>query len=99
MTRKRSGSPQDRPIVGVWSYPHYAGGTAFVMFTSDGRMIFRLSIRTDRGNWSISGDLLTIAVPGSRTTTFRYKLEAAQITLTDDQAKERKYKRAELLDQ
>ena len=96
MTRKRSGGPQAPPIVGIWSYPHYAGGTALVMFTPDGRMIFRLPLRTDRGNWSIAGDLVTIALPGSRITTLRYKVEAAQLTLTSDQAKERAYKRAEL---
>ena len=96
MSRKRSGGPQAPPIVGIWSYPHYAGGTALVMFTRDGRMIFRLPIRTDRGNWSIAGNLVTIALPGSRIQTLRYKVEAAQLTLTSDQAKEQAYKRADL---
>ena len=48
--------PQDPAIVGVWSTPHETGQTAFLLYTSDGRVVFRLPIRADRGRWSASGD-------------------------------------------
>src|SRR5262245_30827840 len=96
MTRKRAGGPQDGPIVGVWSYPHEAGGTAFMMYTADGRLIFRLPMRADRGRWSVSGTQLTL---GSTTTTrVTYSVQGGQLELTDDRGKRTAYTRAELLE-
>src|SRR4030095_4327297 len=63
-TRKRAGGPQDPAIVGVWSTPHETGQTAFLLYTSDGRVVFRLPIRADPGRWSATGDHLSLP-PGS----------------------------------
>lgn len=97
MTRKRAGGPHDAPIVGVWAYAHEAGGTAFMMYTADGRLIFRLPMRADRGRWSVSGDKLTIG-PMPATARLTYRAEGDQLLLTDDQGKQVTYTRAELLE-
>jgi len=95
MTRQGAPSPQGPSLVGVWSIPHEAGGTAYMMFTADGRIIFRLPIRADRGRWSVAGDRLTMALrpPGA---SFKVELQGDRLTLTDDQGKQRQYIRAEL---
>ena len=97
MTRKRAGGPHDAPIVGVWAYAHEAGGTAFMMYTADGRLIFRLPMRADRGRWSVSGDKLTIG-PMPATARLTYRAEGDQLVLIDDQGKQVTYSRAELLE-
>jgi hypothetical protein len=97
MTRKRAGGPQDAPIVGVWSYAHEAGGTAFMMYTADGRLIFRLPMRTDRGRWSVSGDQLTLGSMAA-TTRLTYRVQRDELALTDDQGKQMSYTRAELVE-
>ncbi len=97
MDRKRAGGPQDPPIVGVWSYPHDTGRTAFMLYTADGRLIFRLPIRAERGRWSVSGDQLTLG-PMPATTRATYRVEGDQLVLTDDQGKQVTYTRAELLE-
>jgi hypothetical protein len=97
MDRKRAGGPQDPPIVGVWSYSHDTGRTAFMLYTADGRLIFRLPIRADRGRWSVSGDQLTLG-PMPATTRVTYRVEADQLVLTDDQGKQVTYTRAELVE-
>jgi hypothetical protein len=95
MTRQGAPSPQGPSLVGVWSFTHDAGGTAYMMFTADGRMIFRLPIRADRGRWSVAGDRLTMGLrsPGA---SFKVELQGDRLTLTDDQGKQRQYVRAEL---
>jgi hypothetical protein len=97
MDRKRPGRPQDPPIVGVWSYPHDTGRTAFMLYTADGRLIFRLPIRADRGRWSVSGDQLRLG-PMPATTRVTYRVEGDQLVLTDDQGKQDTYTRAELVE-
>jgi len=97
MERKRAGGPQDPPIVGVWSYPHEAGRTAYMLYTGDGRLIFRLPIRGDRGRWSVSGDQMTMGpMPATERLTFR--LQDGLLVLTDEQGKEMAYTRAEVFE-
>jgi hypothetical protein len=98
LTRKRAGGPQDAPIVGVWSTPHESGGTAFLLYTSDGRMVFRLPLRADRGRWSVSGDQLTLASGPSASTTLRYVVQGDRLVLIDSLGKQIVYSRAELLE-
>lgn len=95
MTRQGAPNPQGPSLVGVWSFTHEAGGTGYMMFTADGRMIFRLPIRADRGRWSVAGDRLTMG-PRSPGASFKVELQGDRLTLTDDQGKQRQYVRAEL---
>ena len=96
LTRKRAGGPQDEPIVGVWTTPHESGTTAYLLYTADGRLVYRLPIRADLGRWSVSGDQLTMSA-GAGTTSFRYAVRGDRL-LFDHQGKETVYSRAELLD-
>jgi hypothetical protein len=98
LTRKRAGGPQDAPIVGVWSTPHETGQTAFLLYTSDGRVVFRLPIRGDRSRWNASGDQLTLASGPSTSATVRYAVQGDRLVLIDSLGKQIIYTRAELLE-
>lgn len=98
LTRRRAGGPQDAPIVGVWSTPHETGQTAFLLYTSDGRVVFRLPIRADRGRWTASGDQLTLASGPSAPTTVRYTVQGDRLVLVDSLSKQTVYSRAEVLE-
>jgi hypothetical protein len=82
----------------VWSTPHETGQTAFLLYTTDGRVVFRLPIRADRGQWSASGDQLTLASGPSTSTTVRYTVQGDRLVLIDSLGKQIVYTRAELLD-
>lgn len=97
LTRKRAGAAQDPPIVGVWTMPHETGPTAFFLYTPDGRVVFRLPIRAERGRWSASGDQLTLGPGPGTETTVRYEVLAGQLVLHDGQIR-RAYTRAEIVD-
>lgn len=97
---KREGEERNAgaPIVGVWSYAHDSGGTAFETFTPDGRLIFRLPIRSDPGKWSVSGERLTVRIEreaGSAPRMISFRIEPGGLVTTDDKGKDQKYKRAE----
>jgi hypothetical protein len=65
--RVGAATPGAPPIVGIWTYPHPAGGNAFERYTAAGRMEFRLGMPgAARGTWSASGDSLTIDWKGDR---------------------------------
>jgi hypothetical protein len=98
LTRKRAGGPQVPPIVGVWSTPHETGQTAFLLYTSDGRVVFRLPIRADRGRWSASGDELTLASGPSTSATVHYTVQGDRLVLIDSLGKQIVYSRAEVLE-
>jgi len=97
LTRKRSGGAQDPPIVGVWTMPHETGPMAYFLYSRDGRLVFRLPIRADRGGWSASGDQLTLGRGPGAGTTVRYEILGGQLALYDGQIR-RVYTRAEIVD-
>jgi len=98
LTRKRAGGPQDMPIVGVWTTPHETGQTAFLLYTADGRVVFRLPIRAERGRWSWSSDQLTMDLGPSTTSTVRYQVQGDRLALIDSQNKQTQFSRAEVID-
>jgi hypothetical protein len=99
LTRRRAGGPQDAPIVGVWSTPHETGQTAFLLYTSDGRVVFRLPIRSDRGGrWSAADDQLTLTAGSSSSSTVRYAVQGDRLVLIDSLGKQIAYARAEVLE-
>lgn len=95
-TRKRVGRPQDDPIVGVWTTPHESGSTAYLLYTPDGRVVFRLPMRADLGHWTVEGDQLTMTAGGG-TSTVRYAVRGDRLVL-DYEGKDIVYTRAELVD-
>jgi hypothetical protein len=98
LTRKRAGGPQDMPIVGVWTTPHETGQTAYLLYSADGRMVFRLPVRAERGRWSWSSDQLTMDLGPSMTSTVRYAVQGDRLSLIDSQSKQTQFTRAELLE-
>jgi hypothetical protein len=97
LTRKRAGGAQDPRIVGVWTMPHETGPVAYFLYTVDGRVVFRLPIRADRGGWSASGDQLTLGSGPGAATTVRYEILDGQLVLHDEQIR-RVYRRAEIVE-
>jgi len=97
LTRKRAGGAQDSRIVGVWTMPHETGPIAYFLYTPDGRVVFRLPIRADRGGWSASGDQLTLGSGPGAETTVRYEILDGQLVLHDEQIR-RVYRRAEIVE-
>ena len=95
-TRKRVGRPQDDPIVGVWTTPHETGATAYLLYTPDGRVVFRMPLKADLGRWTASADQITMTAGGD-TSTVRYAVRGDRLVF-DHQGKEIVFTRAELLD-
>lgn len=98
LTRTRRGGPQDMPIVGVWTTPHETGQTAFLLYSPDGRVVFRLPIRAERGRWSWAADELTMDLGPSMTSTVRYALQGDRLVFIDSMNKQTQFTRAEVLD-
>ena len=73
-------TPATPSIVGVWSYPHPAGGTAYEEYTQDGRMLFRLPIKTTNCRWTVEADRLALTV-GNESTKSRWRIAGETLTL------------------
>ena len=81
------------PIVGIWSFTHSTGGTAFQIFTADGNMHLRVPFRTDRGTYMLSGDTLTIVIEGQDAWQVRYTIDGAKLTLFSGDGSPQQYNR------
>src|SRR5262249_30870493 len=81
-TRSRVSGPEsgEPPLVGVWTYPHPAGGTAFDEYTADGRFLFRLPAETMRCRWTVDGDRFTLN-EGGDVQTLSWHLDGDRLTL------------------
>jgi hypothetical protein len=73
-------SPATPSIVGVWRYPHPTGGTAYEEYTQDGRMLFRLPIKTTSCRWTVDAGRLVLAV-GNQSTTSRWRIAGEKLTM------------------
>jgi hypothetical protein len=80
LTRKGSASPGRPAIVGVWTYSHPAGGTAYEEYKADGRFLFRLPIRSGACRWSVDGDRLRITA-GDQIEDSRWRVTGDTLTL------------------
>ena len=67
-------------LVGVWSYPHPAGGPAYEDFEPDGRYLFRLPISTTLGTWRADQTQLHLTV-NQQTRSFNWSINAGRLTL------------------
>lgn len=68
-------------IVGEWRYPHYAGGTAFESYTTDGRMLFRLPMSSSIGCYALKGGRLSFVLRQKETVT-AFERHADELTVT-----------------
>jgi len=54
----------DSPILGDWSYDYYGQATAFESYTEDGKVHFRLLLRTEAGTYRLDGGRLRVTLAG-----------------------------------
>jgi hypothetical protein len=82
ITKSRVGAAQDaeRPLLGVWRYPHASGGTAWERYLADGTMQFRLPTSERPSTCTVTGDRLAITSPQMRTEA-RYEVTGAELRL------------------
>jgi hypothetical protein len=76
---KRVSPPGRVAIEGVWSYPHYAGTTAYDDYEPDGRFLFRLPMRTDPCSWAANGNHLKLIMDGE--VDFKWEITEGRLTL------------------
>ena len=69
----------DAPLVGVWKYPHSAGGEAFEEYTRDGRHLFRLPFTTTACTWTVKDSSLLVTQKG-QTHESLWQLEGEVLT-------------------
>jgi hypothetical protein len=83
-TRSRVSGPESGqpPLVGVWRYPHPAGGTAYDEYAADGQFLFRLPAETSRCQWTTDGDRLTLT-EGGNVQTLSWHVEGDRLTLRE----------------
>jgi hypothetical protein len=79
------------PIVGDWSYDYFGQGQAFERYTEDGRMLFRLPMRTDAGTYRVEGDRLEVEAQG-KTDTWTWRLDDDELVVVTG-GEERRYRR------
>jgi hypothetical protein len=84
-------SPATPSIVGVWTYPYPTGGTAYEEYTQDGRMLFRLPIKTTTCRWTVDADRLVLTL-GNESTTSRWRIGDDRLTM-DVNGQSRAYRR------
>jgi hypothetical protein len=80
LTRISAPSRTSSPLVGVWSYPHRAGGTAYEEYASDGRFLFRLPMRTALCRWSLEGNHIRVSAEG-QTKEATWRIDRDRLTL------------------
>ena len=94
ITKTRAGAVEDaeRPILGVWRYPHATGGTAWERYGADGTMLFRLAITYQPSVCSVTGDRLAIVSPQMKTDA-RFELAGDELRLFGSSDEARLFRR------
>lgn len=90
-TRFRGPAEGSSPIVGDWFYGYFGQGQAFERYTEDGRMLFRLPMRTDAGTYRLDGDRLRVEVQ-EKAGTWHWRLEGEDL-VTGPPGEERRFRR------
>jgi hypothetical protein len=71
-------------LLGLWSYPHYTGVTAFEEYTADGRLRLRVPVRTLRGTYVTAGQTAMLHLMGDgggdREVKFAVSGDTLQLT-------------------
>jgi hypothetical protein len=78
-----AGSP---PIVGVWTYQHYTGVSAFERYGVDGTMDLRITMPGEtRGRFAVADSTLTMETGGKKSVK-SFVLSGDLLTLTSGEA-------------
>jgi hypothetical protein len=82
-TRIGAPSPGDS-LIGLWSYPHSTGVSAYEVYTPTGELHVRIPIRTLKGTYAARGDsaLLHLAGPGGGDRAVRFAVVADTLLLS-----------------
>ena len=70
------------PIIGMWRYRHYAGPMAFESYTDDGRLLFRMPMRSSAACYGVSGNDLTITKATGEKVTLQFETRDQELSLT-----------------
>jgi hypothetical protein len=79
LTRNTPAVPRNL-MVGVWTYPHPAGGTAYEEYKADGRFLFRLPIGSTACRWRVDGERIRITV-GAKTEDAKWRVSGDRLTI------------------
>lgn len=90
-TRIDDPSGGESAILGAWSYDYPGQGTAFERYTEDGRMLFRLVLRAERGTYEVKGKKVRLDAPNQKALVWRFDREAEELVIgpRGDQARYR----------
>ncbi|HEY7476348.1 MAG TPA: hypothetical protein VH679_15110 [Vicinamibacterales bacterium] len=82
--KERLGGPEaaQPSIAGVWRYRHDTGLFAFERYTDNGRIFFRLPMKSSTGQYLLTGSELVLKRPGQRDILMRAVVRADQLALT-----------------
>ncbi len=69
-------------IVGAWRYRHETGATAFERYTDDGRMFFRLPMKSSAGRYVLKGSDLLLTRPNQADITMKVFLNGDELSLS-----------------
>jgi hypothetical protein len=94
MLRSGTRRPADPPIVGKWISGAQGARPARAEFTTDGKFFFRQRLKSASGNYTVSGDSLTLNFEGSPPQTGRFRIEGDSLVLTPDKGSSQTFDRA-----
>jgi hypothetical protein len=85
VSKERIGLPEPGApaIVGAWRYRHYTGAMAFERYAADGRMYFRLPMRSFAGRYVLKGRELSLTASNRPPVTMAVALEGDTLTLSE----------------
>jgi len=94
MTRTTIPDVKAHPIVGLWSFKHYTGGTATMQYTSGGLAQLSVPFVSLQGRYKLQGQELHIEFEGKPSVKRKIRLEGNRlIFLADGEKKQEEYTR------
>ena len=91
LTRRGAAAPGQPAIVGLWTYPHPAGGQAYEEYQQDGRFLFRLPIKSTSCRWTAETDRLHLTF-GTESRQMSWHIAGDRLT-TDSQGRSQTFRR------
>jgi len=91
--RKDRVSGKGASILGDWRYCHYAGAVAYERYAEDGRLLFRLPMRSTAGSYAVTGGELTIRMPEKPDATWTVEVRGDELLLSTGGGPATEYRR------
>ena len=80
MEVKGTGKPG---LIGAWRYRHYTGATAFERYADDGRMFFRLPMRSAVGRYTVQSNELVMVRPNEPDVKIAFEIRGDVLRLNN----------------